>query len=196
MNDDTGTVSVIATATNTVLTGTGFPIPVGNAPIGVAVTPDGQYAYIANNGSNSVSVITTASNTVVATVTLPSASGPWVVGIVPPAPGRDYCIDRSGGVVGGTLVARNCQTCQTRVNVWNGKASAQADVPPDDVESGVACASSDGAHVSLGVSTYYLLSDREFDWIRLSFRLKQARVILIIKTLRYNRKFYGSRQAL
>jgi len=62
------TVSVIDTATNTVLTGPGFPIPAGTSPVAVAVTPDGKHAYVANAGSNNVSVIATASNTVVATV--------------------------------------------------------------------------------------------------------------------------------
>ena len=38
------TVSVIATATNTVIA----TIPVGVAPIGVAVTPDGSKVYVAN----------------------------------------------------------------------------------------------------------------------------------------------------
>jgi YVTN family beta-propeller protein len=54
-------VSVIATATNTVL---GSPIPVGNHPFGVAVTPDGSKVYVANQLANTVSVIATASDTV------------------------------------------------------------------------------------------------------------------------------------
>ena len=58
------TVSVIATATNTVVR----TIPVGGNPIGVAVTPDGTHAYVANNSSDTVSVIATATNTVVATI--------------------------------------------------------------------------------------------------------------------------------
>ena len=54
--------SVIATATNTVVT----TIPVGTAPRGIAISPDGATAYVANTGSNTVSVIATATNTVVA----------------------------------------------------------------------------------------------------------------------------------
>ncbi len=69
-------ITVIATATNTVLTGPGFPIPVGHFPNTVAITPDGQHVYVTNNGSNSVSVIATASNTVVATVALVWGVGP------------------------------------------------------------------------------------------------------------------------
>jgi YVTN family beta-propeller protein len=54
-------VSVIATATNTVI-GT---IPVGLEPLGVAVTPDGSKVYVANSGDSNVSVIATATDTVV-----------------------------------------------------------------------------------------------------------------------------------
>ena len=39
-------------------------VAVGTSPIGVAVTHNGEYVYITNEGSNSVSVISTASNTV------------------------------------------------------------------------------------------------------------------------------------
>src|SRR5215467_14560911 len=63
------TVSVIDTATNTVI---GSPIPVGLAPLGVAVTPDGSKVYVANSGAATVSVIDTATNTVSATITVGS----------------------------------------------------------------------------------------------------------------------------
>jgi YVTN family beta-propeller protein len=43
-------------------------VPVGNFPNGIAVTPDGSKAYVANRNSDNVSVINTATNTVVATV--------------------------------------------------------------------------------------------------------------------------------
>jgi hypothetical protein len=82
------------------------------------------------------------------------------------AAGPDYCIARGGGVVGGTIVARNFNLPNAGECVkWEGFCASGCS--PDNVESGVACASSDGAHVSFGVTTYYLLSDREFDWIRL-----------------------------
>jgi len=64
-NGGDNTVSVIDTATNTVV---GIPIPVGREPFGVDVTRDGKHAYVANRGSNNVSVIDTATNMVVATV--------------------------------------------------------------------------------------------------------------------------------
>ncbi len=43
-------------------------VPVGDGPVGVAITPDGAFAYVTNGNSGTVSVIETASNTVVATV--------------------------------------------------------------------------------------------------------------------------------
>src|SRR5437867_1241980 len=65
------TVSVIDTATNTV---TAPPVPVGQFPQGVAVTPDGKYVYVGTLTGTAVSVIDTATNAVSATV---------LVGLIP-----------------------------------------------------------------------------------------------------------------
>jgi hypothetical protein len=82
------------------------------------------------------------------------------------AAGPDYCIEKSGGVVGGTIVARDFNLPKAGECVkWEGFCASGCS--PDNVESGVACASSDGAHVSFGVTTFYLASNREFDWVRL-----------------------------
>ena len=78
-----GTVSVIDTASNTVVA----TVPVGPFPVAVAVTPDGKHAYVANH-SSTVPVIDTASNTVVATV--PVGSGSSGVGIMPPPVGVPF----------------------------------------------------------------------------------------------------------
>jgi len=61
-NQNSLTVSVIDTATNTVI---GYPIPVPSFPVGVAVTPDGAKVYVTNSFGNTVSVIDTATNTVI-----------------------------------------------------------------------------------------------------------------------------------
>ena len=61
-NSGDNTVSVIDTATNTVV---GSPITVGVRPQGMAVTPDGSNVYVANIFDDTVSVIDTATNTVV-----------------------------------------------------------------------------------------------------------------------------------
>ena len=74
---DSNNVSVIHTATNTVVK----TIPVGTSPVGVAVTPDGTKVYVANIGSNTVSVIARPGNTVVATI--PVGTGPVGVAIGP-----------------------------------------------------------------------------------------------------------------
>ncbi len=67
-NENSNTVSVIDTPTNTVVA----TVPVGIVPVSVAVTPDGTHAYVTNAGPpGSVSVIETASNTVVATIAFP-----------------------------------------------------------------------------------------------------------------------------
>ena len=59
-----GTVSVIDTATNKVLTN----VTVGKYPVGVAISSDGTTVYVTNSYSNTLSVINTATNTVKATV--------------------------------------------------------------------------------------------------------------------------------
>ena len=87
-------------------------------------------------------------------------------GVPAAAAGPDYCIEKGGGVVGGTLVARDFNLPKAGECVkWERFCASGCS--PDNVESGVACASSDGAHVSFGVTTYYLASNREFDWVRL-----------------------------
>ena len=58
-------MSVISTATNTVTA----TVTVGTGPYGVAITPNGLYAYVANYNAGTVSVISTATNLVTATVT-------------------------------------------------------------------------------------------------------------------------------
>jgi YVTN family beta-propeller protein len=71
-NISSNTVSVINTSTKTVVA----TIPVGDGPWGVAISPNGDFAYVVNNhdtaSGNSISVIKTATNTVVATVKVQS----------------------------------------------------------------------------------------------------------------------------
>jgi YVTN family beta-propeller protein len=54
-------VSVIDTNTKAVIA----TLPVGVQPMGIAMTPDGVSAYVANQGSNSLSIIDTAQRTVI-----------------------------------------------------------------------------------------------------------------------------------
>jgi gliding motility-associated-like protein len=77
-NSGSNTVSVINTATNTVVA----TIPAGIAPGAVAVSPDGRTVYVTNNSPNhfsvipgSVLVINTATNMVIDSLIAPNASG-------------------------------------------------------------------------------------------------------------------------
>ena len=56
-------------------------VPVGTSPFGVAVTPDGSHAYVANSGAGTVSVINTITNTVSGAVTVGAA--PHGVAVTP-----------------------------------------------------------------------------------------------------------------
>lgn len=62
-------------------------VGVGDTPAGIAVTPNGLFAYVANNnndgisGGDSVSVINLKTNTVIATITDPSFHEPYTITI-------------------------------------------------------------------------------------------------------------------
>jgi YVTN family beta-propeller protein len=77
-NNGDNTVSVIDTATNTVV---GLPIPVGSAPYGVAVTSDGSKVYV--TGAYGVAVIDTATDAVTATIPVETmyCQGPGAGGV-------------------------------------------------------------------------------------------------------------------
>jgi len=77
-NAGSASVSVINTATKTVLTN----ISVGLTPEQIAITPNGAFAYVTNSGSNTVSVIATAGNTVVG-IPIPVGSNPVGIDITP-----------------------------------------------------------------------------------------------------------------
>ena len=68
-NEYENTVSVIDTATNTVIA----TVNVGSTPNGIAVSPDGTKVYVTNFHSVTVSVIDTATDTVTSTVDVGSA---------------------------------------------------------------------------------------------------------------------------
>jgi YVTN family beta-propeller protein len=76
-NFQDNTVSVIDAVTLTVIA----TVPVGTAPDGAAVTPDGTKVYVTNSGSNTVSVIDAATTTVIATI--PVGSTPVGVAVTP-----------------------------------------------------------------------------------------------------------------
>ncbi|MCU1650828.1 MAG: hypothetical protein JWQ60_1977, partial [Pseudonocardia sp.] len=53
-NQDANSVSLIDTTSNAVTA----TVPAGQLPNGLAITPDGRHAYLANTGSGSVTVLT------------------------------------------------------------------------------------------------------------------------------------------
>src|ERR1700716_706700 len=73
------TLSVIDGSNYTVVA----TVPVGTSPAGVAVSPDGRYAYIAVGGDDAVSVFNPATNTIASTVALPAGSSPSGVALRP-----------------------------------------------------------------------------------------------------------------
>ncbi|RYD89819.1 MAG: hypothetical protein EOP50_16945, partial [Sphingobacteriales bacterium] len=91
-NTGNNEVAVIDRTTNSIVK----TIPVGTAPTGVAVSPDGSKVYVTNSGSNSVSVIRTATNTVSSTVTV--GSGPYGVAFQPGG-SKAYVTNYLGGSV-------------------------------------------------------------------------------------------------
>ena len=66
VNESSGTVSVIDTATNTLTT----QIPVPDYPLRAAFSPDGARLYVVSYPNDRVSVIDTATNTVIADITV------------------------------------------------------------------------------------------------------------------------------
>jgi YVTN family beta-propeller protein len=60
-NETDETVSVIATASNSVVAT--IPLAIGSRPRGIAISPDGQTVWVANSGDGTASVIFTATNT-------------------------------------------------------------------------------------------------------------------------------------
>ena len=76
-NAGSGTVTPIATAASTAEP----PIPTGEEPDVIAITPDGKTAYVANAGSGTVTPIATATNT--AGAPIPTGQEPDAIAITP-----------------------------------------------------------------------------------------------------------------
>ena len=91
-------------------------VTVGDDPVlaGMAITPDGAFAYVANFNSGDVSVIETASNTVVATVPV----GGWPVGVaITPDGAFVYVTNEESGNVSVIETATNTEVATFRRGV-------------------------------------------------------------------------------
>ena len=107
-NQADDTVSVINTATNTVTR----TIPVGNAPLGVAVSLDGTRVYVANIDDGTVSVIDGATNSIVTTVSV--GGQPHGVAVNPDGT-RVYAANKNSGTVSVIDTATNSVVATTNV---------------------------------------------------------------------------------
>ena len=97
------TVTPIDLATNTA----GSPITVGNDPIGIAITPNGATAYVANDADGTVTPINTATNTAETPITV--GAGPYAIAITPN--GTTAYVDNLGsGGLGNTVTPINTAT--------------------------------------------------------------------------------------
>jgi YVTN family beta-propeller protein len=101
-NSGVGNVQVINTATNTV---SGPPIPVGNTPQGVAVTPDGSEVYVTNFDDGTVSVINTATS-MVPGAPIPVGTNPYGVAVTPDG-SKAYIANNGDGTVSVINTATN-----------------------------------------------------------------------------------------
>ncbi|MFC5881829.1 beta-propeller fold lactonase family protein, partial [Streptomyces virginiae] len=127
---------VINTATNTVVA----TVPVGDAPQGVAVSPDGTRAYVTNYGADTVSVINTATNTVVATV--PVGDAPQGVAVSRDGT-RAYVINAGDDTVSVINTATNTVVATVPV----GDAPREVAVSPDGTRAYVTNANDDTVSV-------------------------------------------------
>ncbi|WP_419661177.1 hypothetical protein Dvar_15980 [Desulfosarcina variabilis str. Montpellier] len=116
-NYNDGTVSVIG-EDNEITT-----INVGDDPIGVAVTPDGNYAYVANSEDNSVSIIDTDDESV--TDTLYVDDGPW--GVAVGAQG-DYVYVTNNYSDTVTVIQTSDNTIYRTFNVGDGPCGVSAPI--------------------------------------------------------------------
>ena len=111
VNGFSGTVTPIATATNTA----DPPITVGSDPDWVAITPDGKTAYVTNYGSGTVTPIATATNTAGPPIT--AGSGPIDVAIMPDGESA-YVANYGSGTV--TPIATATNTAGPPITAGNG----------------------------------------------------------------------------
>src|SRR5262249_51420063 len=131
-----GTGSVIDTATNTVVA----TIGVGSFPLSVAVTPNGQRAYVTNQSSNNVSVIDTATNAVMATV--PVGLAPQGVAITPDGKLAYVANGGAAGFVTNTVSVIDTATNSVVATVTVGDHPFGVAVTPDGKRAYVTSGSS------------------------------------------------------
>jgi len=137
---DPGTVSVIDSATNTVTA----TITVGLLPTGIALTPGGRFAYVANSGSNTISVIATATNTVVTSIAV--GVGPHALAFTPD--GAFAYVAMSGGdPLGDTVSVISTATNTVVASITVGQLPVYVAISPDGAFAYVTNQNSDSVSV-------------------------------------------------
>ena len=84
----------------------------GAYPYGIAITPDGNYAYVANTDSGTVSVIEISSNTVTTTITV--GTEPFGVAITPDS---SYAYVANSGTTTVSVIEISSNTVTTTITV-------------------------------------------------------------------------------
>ncbi|MER5428517.1 IPT/TIG domain-containing protein [Streptomyces sp. NPDC002588] len=112
----------------------------GAEPQGIALTPDGTRAYVANRASNTVSVIDTATSTV--THTIPTGAGPTFTAVGPDGT-RAYVVLNTDGAVSVIDTATNTVTADIPV----GAGASVVALSPDGARAYVSVQPADTVSV-------------------------------------------------
>ncbi|MDH6284816.1 YncE family protein [Prescottella agglutinans] len=115
-------------------------VPVGADPYGVAISPDGARAYVANLGSGTVSVINTATNSVTATVEV--GERPAAVAITPDGT-RVYVTNATNGG-NGTVSVIDTATNIVTATITVGRNPGGVAIRPDGARAYVTNATNGG----------------------------------------------------
>jgi YVTN family beta-propeller protein len=126
-------------------TGPGAAIGVGTYPDAIAITPDGERAYVTNYASNSVTPIDLLSGKVQASIRLGSSAGPAGIAITPDGT-TAYVTDAGAtGTLGDTITPIDLATDKTLSPITVGPGPQGIAIAPDGLRAYVADA---GAIVS------------------------------------------------
>lgn len=117
-----GTVTLIHTTDSTA----GKPIPVGQQASAIAITPDGETAYVASYASGTVTPITIATGTAGSPITLGTGPGADAIAITPDGK-TAYVVNQESGTVTPVTTATN--TAGTPITV--GEYPSAIAITPD-----------------------------------------------------------------
>jgi YVTN family beta-propeller protein len=114
------------------------PIPVGNAPTAIAITPDGSTALVANVNSGSVSPIDLANDTAGPPISV--QGGPTSIAISPTQPTTAWVADSiSGPSTTGNVTLVDLTTDTAGAPIVVGKNPQSVAISPDGTAAWVVC---------------------------------------------------------